>query len=189
MGHLGGSASVEIDAPLVEVWAVVQDVMAAPQWQCGLDAVTVTALERDADVIDSEVDIKVGRVKSRVRIRCEGPARLSWMQEKGDMRSVEAVWELEDLGNGRTRVSYRFDADPGRVLGLVIRGPVLPATRAIFVNGRRGELRRRCRGWLAACLPLACRRCRGRQRRQLAQGGEDAVSEYIEVGHSGAIGV
>ena len=27
MGHLGGSASVEIDAPLVEVWAVVQDVM------------------------------------------------------------------------------------------------------------------------------------------------------------------
>jgi len=23
MGHLGGSASVEIDAPLVEVWAVV----------------------------------------------------------------------------------------------------------------------------------------------------------------------
>jgi hypothetical protein len=37
MGHLGGSASAEIDAPLEEVWAVVQDVMAAPEWQCGLD--------------------------------------------------------------------------------------------------------------------------------------------------------
>jgi carbon monoxide dehydrogenase subunit G len=148
MGHLEGSASAEIDAPLEGVWAVVQDVMAAPEWQGGLDE--VTALERDDDgrptLVDSVADIRVRRVKSRVRIRYEGPMRLSWTQEKGDMKSVEAVWELEDLGNGRTRVSYRFDADPGRVLGLVIRGPVLAATRAILVNGRPGELRRRVEG-------------------------------------------
>ena len=36
MGHLGGSASAEIDAPLGEVWAVAPDVMAAPEWQGGL---------------------------------------------------------------------------------------------------------------------------------------------------------
>ncbi len=148
MGHLGGSASAEIDAPLERVWAVLQDVIAAPEWQGGLDI--VTALERDADgrptLVDSESDIKVRRVKSRVRIRYEGPTRLSWTQEKGDMKSVEAVWELEDLGNERTRVSYRLDADPGRVLGLVIRGPVLAAARAILVNGRPGELARRVEG-------------------------------------------
>ena len=62
------------------------------------------------------------------------------------MKSVEAVWELEDLGSGRTRVSYRLDADPGGVLGLIIRGPVEWATRAIFVNGRPGELKRRVEG-------------------------------------------
>jgi carbon monoxide dehydrogenase subunit G len=148
MGRLGGSASVEIDAPLEEIWAVVQDVMAAPEWQGGLDK--VTALERDADgrptLVDSVADIKVRRVNSRVRIRYGGPTRLSWVQEKGDMKSVEAVWELEDLGDGRTRASYRFDADLGRVLGLVIRGPVQAAARAIFVNGRPGELRRRVEG-------------------------------------------
>ncbi len=145
MGHLGGSASAEIDAPLERVWAVLQDVIAAPEWQGGLDK--VTALERDADgrptLVDSESDIKVRLVESRVRIRYEEPTRLSWTQEKGDLKSVEAVWELEDLGDGRTRVSYRFDADPGRVLGLVIRGPVLAATRAILVNRRPGELARR----------------------------------------------
>ncbi|MGZ4331767.1 MAG: type II toxin-antitoxin system RatA family toxin [Solirubrobacteraceae bacterium] len=148
MGHLGGSASAEIDAPLEEVWAVIQDVIAAPEWQGGLDK--VTALERDADgrptLVDSESDIKVRRIKSRVRIRYEGPTRLSWTQQEGDMKSVEAVWELEDIGNERTRVNYRLDADPGRVLGLVIRGPVLSATRAIFVNGRPGELMRRVEG-------------------------------------------
>ena len=148
MGHLAGSASVAIDAPLKEVWAVLEDVLRAPEWQGGLEE--VTALERDADgrptLVDTESDIKVRRVKSRDRIRYEAPTRLSWTQEEGDMKSVEAVWELEDLGSGRTRVSYRLDVDPGGVLGLIIRGPVEAATRAIFVNGRPGELKRRVEG-------------------------------------------
>jgi carbon monoxide dehydrogenase subunit G len=148
MGHLGGSASIAIDAPLEEVWAVLQDVVAAPEWQGGLEE--VIALERDADgrptLVDTESDIKVRRVRSRDRVRYDAPTRLSWTQEEGDLKSVEAVWELEDLGNGRTRVSYRLDADPGGVLGLIIRGPVEAATRAIFVNGRPGELKRRVEG-------------------------------------------
>jgi uncharacterized protein YndB with AHSA1/START domain len=61
MGHLAGSASVAIDAPLEEVWAVLQDVLAAPEWQGGLEE--VIALERDADgrptLVDTESDIKV----------------------------------------------------------------------------------------------------------------------------------
>jgi uncharacterized protein YndB with AHSA1/START domain len=148
VGHVGGTASAEINAPLARVWAVLEDVMAAPEWQAALEK--VTALERDANgrptLVDSESDIKVRRVESRVRIHYEEPTRLSWTQEQGDLKSVEAVWELEDLGNGRTLAGYRFDADLGRVLGLVIRGPVLAATRAIFVNGRPGDLARRVEG-------------------------------------------
>jgi uncharacterized protein YndB with AHSA1/START domain len=148
MGHLNGSASIVIDAPVEEVWAVLQDVLAAPEWQGGLE--DVTALEHDADgrptLVDTESDIKVSRVKSRDRIRYKAPTDLSWTQEEGDLKSVEAVWALEDLGSGRTRVSYRLDVDPGGVLGLVIRGPVEAAMRAIFVNGRPGELKRRVEG-------------------------------------------
>lgn len=62
------------------------------------------------------------------------------------MKSVEGSWELEDLGGGHTRATYTLDADPGRVLGLLVRGPVGTATRAIFVNGRPGELKRRVEG-------------------------------------------
>jgi len=145
MAHLGGSASAEIDAPLERVWAVVEDVMTAPEWQGGLDE--MTALERDGEgrptLVETENDIKVRRIKAHVRFRYEAPTRLSWTQEKGDMKSVEGAWDLEDLGNGRTHATYTLDADPGRVLGLVIRGPVEAATRAIFVNGRPGELKRR----------------------------------------------
>jgi len=145
MAHLGGSSSAEIDAPLAEVWAIVEDVMSAPDWQGGLDG--MTALEHDSDgrptLVETENDIKVRRIKAHVRFSYEGPTRLSWRQEKGDMKSVEGAWELEDLGEGRTQATYVLDADPGRVLGLIIRGPVEAATRAIFVNGRPGELKRR----------------------------------------------
>ena len=148
MAHLGGSASTEINAPIDEVWAVVEDVMTAPDWQGGLDR--ITALEHDAQgratLVETQNDIKVRQIKAHVRFRYDGPTRLSWTQEKGDMKSVEGAWELEDLGNGRTRATYRLDADPGRVLGLVIRGPVEAATRSIFVNGRPGELKRRVEG-------------------------------------------
>lgn len=148
MAHLGGSASAEIDAPLEQVWAVVEDVLTAPEWQGGLDG--MRALEHDAEgrptLVETESDIKVRRIKARVRFHYEAPNRLSWTQEQGDMKSVEGAWELEDLGDGRARATFRLDTDPGRVLGLVIRGPVEAATRAMFVNGRPGELKRRVEG-------------------------------------------
>lgn len=145
MANLGGSASVEIDAPIADVWELIADVLAAPEWQGGLDK--VTAIEHDdagrPTLVETENDIKVRRIKAHVRFRYEDPTRLSWTQVKGDMKSVEGAWDLEDLGSGRTRATYTLDVDPGRVLGLVIRGPVEAATRAIFVNGRPGELERR----------------------------------------------
>lgn len=145
MAHLKGSASVEVNAPIERVWAVVQDVESAPQWQGGLDRMTV--IERDRDgrpiVVETENDLRVTRIRARVRFGYEEPTRLAWTQEQGDMRSVQGAWRLEDLGNGRTRATYELDTDPGRVLGLVIRGPVEAATRAMFINGRPGELKRR----------------------------------------------
>jgi carbon monoxide dehydrogenase subunit G len=148
MARMGGSASEEIDAPLDKVWAVVEDVLAAPEWQGGL--VSIRALERDADdrptLVETENDIKVRSVKTQVRFSYEAPTRLSWVQEKGDLKSVEGSWTLEDLGGGRTRATYTLDSDPGRMLGMLIRGPVEAAVRAMLVNARPGELKARVEG-------------------------------------------
>jgi carbon monoxide dehydrogenase subunit G len=145
MAHMGGSSSEEIDAPLDEVWAVVEDVLAAPEWQGGL--VAMSAMERDAEdrptLVETENDIKVRHVKTQVRFSYDPPTRLSWTQEKGDLKSVEGAWILEDLGDGRTRATYELDSDPGRVLGMLIRGPVESAIRAMLVNARPGELKQR----------------------------------------------
>ena len=147
MGFMGGEASTEIDAPIEDVWAVVEDVANAPDWQDGLDG--MDPVERDGEgrveVAKSTTDAKVRKVTTRVRFAYDPPHRLEWHQEKGDLKSLEGAWELDDLG-GRTRATYRLKGDPGRVLGMLVRGPIEDRLRDILVNGRPGELKARVEG-------------------------------------------
>lgn len=144
MPNLTGSSTAEIEAPLEQVWALVEDVERAPEWQGGLKA--LRAIERDdagrGTVCESESDAKVRSIKSTVRFTYDGPKRLTWHQEKGELKSVDGAWVLEDLGGGRTRATYELDVDLGRMLGMVIRGPVVDVLRAMLVNARAGELKR-----------------------------------------------
>jgi hypothetical protein len=148
MGNLGGSSTAEIDAPIDEVWAIVEDVVSAPDWQGGL--IAVTPLETDDEgrptLVESKSDIKVRHVTTKVRFSYAGPDKLSWKQEKGDLKSVEGAWKLEDLGDGRTRATYELEADPGRMIGMLIRGPVEGAIRGMLVGARADELKARAEG-------------------------------------------
>jgi ribosome-associated toxin RatA of RatAB toxin-antitoxin module len=145
MAPLTGSSTEEIDAPLDRVWELVEDVERAPEWQGGLKG--MHALERDAEdravLCEAETDAKVRTIKSIVRFDYSGaPNVLAWTQEKGDLKSVEGRWELEDLGDGRTQATYRIEADLGRMLGMVIRGPLVDLLRGMLAGARAGELKR-----------------------------------------------
>jgi carbon monoxide dehydrogenase subunit G len=145
---VSGTSTAEINAPLDRVWEVVEDVETAPQWQGGVKA--LRAIERDGDgravLCESETDAKVRTVKSTVRFTYEGPNRLTWKQEKGELKSVVGSWELEDLGGDRTRATYAIDADLGRMLGMVIRGPLVGVLRDMLAGARAGELKKRVEG-------------------------------------------
>ena len=145
MGTITGSSAAEIEAPIEEVWTILADVLTAPEWQGGLKA--MQDLERDAEghvtLVESSSDAKVRTIKSTVRFAYDGPTRLAWRQEKGELKSVHGSWELEDLGEGRTRATYRLEAELGRVLGLVIRGPLVDVLRGQLVGARAGELKKR----------------------------------------------
>lgn len=143
MGVLTGSSSAEIDAPLEQVWKAVEDVEKAPDWQGGMK--DVEALERDEQgrptLVQTEADAKVTTVKTKVRFSYDGPTRLSWKQEKGDLKSLDGSWQLEDLGDGRTRATYALEGDTGRVLGMLVRGPVQDKLMDVLVKPRAGELK------------------------------------------------
>ena len=148
MANLTGSSTAEIDAPLTEVWELVADVERAPEWQGGLKG--LTAVERDdqgrATLCESESDAKVRTIKSTVRFRYDGPTRLSWTQEKGELKSVEGSWTLEELSPDRTRATYDLEVDMGRMLSMVIRGPLVDLLRGMLVNARAGELKKAVEG-------------------------------------------
>ena len=144
MAMLTGSSTAEVDAPLEQVWALVEDVERAPQWQGGLKA--VHALQRDdeghAIVCQTESDAKVRTITSTVRFTYDGPTTLTWRQEKGELKSVDGRWELKNLGENRTRATYSLEVDLGRMLSLVIRGPLVDLIRGMLVSARAGELKR-----------------------------------------------
>ena len=145
MGTIKGSSVAEIDAPLDEVWAIVEDVLSAPEWQGGLK--DMLELDRDDEghvtLAESHSDAKVRTIKSNVRFSYEGPTRLSWTQEKGELKSVDGDWELEDIGDGRTRATYNLEVELGRMLGMVIRGPLVDVLRGQLVSARADELKKR----------------------------------------------
>ena len=144
MAPLTGSSTAEIHAPLDKVWALVEAVERAPEWQGGLKA--MRALERDdqgrAVRCEVDTDAKVRTVTSVVRFTYDGPGCLSWTQEKGDLKSVTGSWQLEDLGGERTRATYSIEADLGGTLGMLVRGPVVDVLRHVLAGARAGELKK-----------------------------------------------
>lgn len=143
MGTIDGSASVEIEAPIGEVFAAAADVEASPQWQPEIKV--AECIERDGDgnqaLMHMETDAGVRRLKSELRFSYQSPTRIGWVQEEGDLKSVEGSWELEDLGDGRTRVTYWLAVDLGRKLGLLIRGPIVGVLRGRMVESMPGKLK------------------------------------------------
>ncbi len=144
MGKIEGSASTEIDAPIDAVFAVAADVEGSPRWQPEIKA--AECIERNGDgnqvLVRMETDAKVRRLGSTMRFGYEAPTRIEWVQEEGDLRSVEGRWELEDLGDGRTRATYGLEVDLGRMLGMVIRGPVVGVLRGQLVESMPEKLKR-----------------------------------------------
>jgi uncharacterized membrane protein len=144
MGTIQGSASAEIEAPIDEVFAVAADVEGSPRWQPEIKV--AECVERDAGgnqvLVRMETDAKVRRLGSTIRFDYERPRRIGWAQEEGDLKSVEGSWELEDLGDGRTRATYGLEVDLGRVLGMVIRGPLVGVLRGQLVESMPEKLKR-----------------------------------------------
>ncbi len=137
MGKIEGERSVEIDAPIEHCYEIAADIEHAPAWQGSLKDVEV--LERDAEgraeLVETESDAKVKSVKALLRFSYDEPTGIRWVQEKGDTKSLEGWWTLEDLGGDRTRATYGLSADPGRMLGMLLRGPAEGKVRDFLLGG------------------------------------------------------
>jgi uncharacterized membrane protein len=148
MGTIKGDRTVEIEAPIERCYEIAADIENAPEWQGSLKDVEV--LERDGErrplVVETESDAKVKSVRARLRFSYEPPTGIRWVQEKGDTKSLTGWWSFEDLGGGRTRATYALEADPGRMLGMLLRGPAEAKVRDFLVGNAADGLKEKAEG-------------------------------------------
>ena len=110
----------------------------------------VDVIEKDADgratLVEAEADVKVKKSKSILRFTYDEPNGLTWVQEKGDVKSVDGRWELSEIDAGRTKATYALDVDPGRMLGMLLRGPVEGQVKEFLTKGAAEGLKRHVEG-------------------------------------------
>lgn len=143
MGKIGGASSSEISAPIEAVYAIAADAEGAPRWQPEIEV--AECLERDGDGnqlrVRIETETPVKRLTSILAYSYESPTRISWRQEDGDLKSVVGNWEFRELGDNRTEATYTLEVDPGRILGMALRGPVVGVLRGKMVDSMPGKLK------------------------------------------------
>lgn len=126
MGILKADRTVEIDAPRSRCYEIISDLEGTPEWQDSMKAIEVLETDEEgrASLVEIKSDAKVKDVTSRLEFSYQPEDGMTWEQKKGDLKWLKGHWILEDLGEGRTRATYGLEADTGRMLGLLIKGPV-----------------------------------------------------------------
>jgi hypothetical protein len=137
VANLQASWTVEIEASRERVWTVAADVPTSIEWQPAL--ITVETLETDAEgratLVDSTSDAKVKTTSQRLRFSYDEPTGMTWVQEKGDLNSLDGSWVFVELEVGLTKATFSISADPGRMLGLLLRGPAEGKVKTFLTKG------------------------------------------------------
>ena len=128
------------------MYAIAADIERAPEWQPSLKDVEVH--ERDAERRAMTVETGVRRQGPHHPLAAwPSPTRssraITWDQERGDVKALHGWWRLEELGDGRTRATYGLEVDPGRMLGMLLRGPAEGKVRDFLVGGAAEGLKER----------------------------------------------
>jgi ribosome-associated toxin RatA of RatAB toxin-antitoxin module len=148
MGAIRGERMVEINAPVERCFQIASDIERATSWQAALEDVDVLARDGDgrAESADASFDARVRTIRARLRFSYAEPSRIEWNQERGDVKSLHGWWQLDDLGDGRTRATYGLEVDPGRMLGMLLRGSMEDKVREFLLAGTAEGLKERAEG-------------------------------------------
>jgi ribosome-associated toxin RatA of RatAB toxin-antitoxin module len=142
---ISGEKTIDIGASPDAVFAVASDLERYPEWQDFLQRISVR--ERDAEgrpiLAEAEADAKVTALKIVLRVTREEPRRVAWRSEGGDLKALTGAFDFADAGDGRTRATFALEVDPGRKLGLLLRGSVADRLRDRVLDGMLDGLRRR----------------------------------------------
>ena len=140
---LSGEGSIEVEATAAACYELVVQLDRYPEWQSQVKKANV--IERDADdrplVVETHSDARVRVIRYVLRYTHEPPHRMSWTYEDGDVKDATGHYSFEELDSGLTRATYSLAVDPGRRLGLLLRGPLADKVRQYILETTLEELK------------------------------------------------
>jgi uncharacterized membrane protein len=144
MGILKASRTVEIEAPKARCYEIISDLERSPDWQQAM--ISIDLLETDAEgrgtLVAVKSDAKVREVTSHLAFAYQPEDGMTWEQMKGDLKWLNGYWRLEEMGVDQTRATYGLEADTGRMLGLLLKGPVEDKVKQWLTNDAAEGLKR-----------------------------------------------
>jgi Polyketide cyclase / dehydrase and lipid transport len=123
MGLNWAEHTVEIAAPIDTCFAAIVDYETFPRWQSAVVDTEVLDWEKEGrgKRVRLFVDAKVRKVDYTLDYRYDQPSRIEWDFVEGNgINDADGHYLFEDLGDGRTRATYKL----GLEVGIPLPGPV-----------------------------------------------------------------
>jgi ribosome-associated toxin RatA of RatAB toxin-antitoxin module len=120
-----GTATIEIDASADEIYEIVADLEAYPDWVPGMSEVEI--LETDDEGLPLRVrqvvDMGFKTVRYVLAYEHDRPDRIAWESEPGgDIALIKGSYSFDVADSGATNVDYELTVDPGfPVPGFMVR--------------------------------------------------------------------
>lgn len=144
MGILEASSTVEVEAAVTRCYEIISDLENTPNWQEAM--VSAEVLKKDsegrAELVEIKSDAKVRTVTSHIAFEYQPETGMTWEQKKGDLKWLTGSWVLDELESGLTRATYALRADTGRMLGLLLKGPVEERVKDLLTKDATSGLKK-----------------------------------------------
>ncbi len=141
MGLNWAEHSIEIDAPIDTCFAAIIDYETFPSWQGAV--VDTEVLDWDKEGRGKRVrlfiDAKVRKVDYTLDYSYDAPQRIEWDFVEGNgINGADGHYVFEDLGDERTRATYKL----GLEVGIPLPGPVARRAHKTTLKGSVEDLKR-----------------------------------------------
>jgi uncharacterized membrane protein len=141
MGLNWADHTVEIDAPIETCFAAIIDYETFPSWQGAV--VDTEVLDWDSKGRGKRVrlfvDAKVRKVDYTLDYSYDEPNRIEWDFVEGNgINGADGHYLFEDLGNDRTRATYKL----GLEVGIPLPGPVARRAHKTTLKGSVEDLKK-----------------------------------------------
>ena len=174
MGLNWAEHTVEIEAPIETCFAAIIDYETFPTWQGAV--VDTEVLDWDSKGRGKRVrlfiDAKVRKVDYTLDYSYEAPTRIEWDFVEGNgINGADGHYLFEELGNDRTRATYKL----GLEVGIPLPGPVARRAHKTTLKGSVEDLKREAER-RAASSRKASNGDRAKERSR-----EDALAEKVGI--------